>query len=426
MSEPTKISIPWARDDGTKATIPETSQIGIADGRASFPDGFVPLNGTPKAAGGIPPFKQDMNGILYAITNVLKWTCSGGMFKRDATFQSAISGYPQGAVLLKSDNSGLWFNTTDGNTTNPDAGGAGWQHIDPRLYANAGGTTSAYTATFDPAITVLTNALTVYLDTTSVGTNTTTTPTFSTNGLTALTIKRQGGVALIIGDLPQRAILQYDSVNTCWLLLNPLNDASNGYQSITTNSAITASYAGKIISVNGGVTVTLPALSTVRVGVPFTFISGTTGLVTIQRAGSDTFSISGSSASTTLTKFSDGGFCTIWSDGTHWRVQSSREVFNRSIRSGASGDVCFFPNNLVMQFGTALTNAGGQVAVTFPLTFDTHIRNIVNPVGGNFTVGNQNSASTSGFNHNIVVANTLGAAAANNFVGWVSFGYIGS
>ena len=226
MSEPTKIAIPWARDDGTKATIPETSQIGIADGRASFPDGFVPLNGTPKAAGGIPPFKQDMNGILYAITNVLKWTCSGGMFKRDATFQSAISGYPQGAVLLKSDNSGLWFNTVDSNTSNPDTGGAGWISIDPRMYADAGGTTTAYTATYSSAFTTLSDDLTVYLDTAAVGTNTTTTPTFSPNGLTAHTIVKQGGVALRLTELPTRAVLQYDLANTRWILLNPDLSAS--------------------------------------------------------------------------------------------------------------------------------------------------------------------------------------------------------
>lgn len=222
MTEPTKIKIPWARDDGTKATIPETSQIGIVDGRASFPDGFVPLNGTPKAAGGIPPFKQDMNGILYAITNALKWVCSGGLFKRDATFQTDIGGYPQGAILLKSDNSALWFSTADNNATNPDAGGAGWLSIDPRLYAVAAGTTTAYTATFSSSFTTVTDDLIVYVNTTSVGTNTTSTPTFSANGLTPRTIVKLDGSALALGDMPNRAVLSYDLTNTRWLLMNPV------------------------------------------------------------------------------------------------------------------------------------------------------------------------------------------------------------
>ena len=226
MAEPTKITIPWARDDGSKTAIPDSSQIGIVDGRASFPDGFVPLNGTPKAAGGIPPFKSDMNGILYAITNVLKWVSSGGLFKRDATFQTAIGGYPVGAILLKADNSGYWMNTVDNNASNPDAGGAGWQHIDPRLYALAGGTSTAYAATFDPAITALSDGMIVSVDIAGVGTNTTAAPTFSPNGLTAYTIKKQAMdgtiIELAISDIPKRATLKYVATGTYWLLDNPV------------------------------------------------------------------------------------------------------------------------------------------------------------------------------------------------------------
>lgn len=89
------------------------------------------------------------------------------------------------------------------------------------VYADAAGSTTAYTATYSPAITSLADSHTLALDTSAIGTNTTTTPTFSPNGLTARTIVKNGGAALAIGDMPTRAILSYDAANTRWILLNP-------------------------------------------------------------------------------------------------------------------------------------------------------------------------------------------------------------
>ena len=67
ISTPTKITVPFA-NTGSKNTIPVPSQISVTPGAASYTDGFPPLTMTPKASGGVPPFGQDMNGILYAIT----------------------------------------------------------------------------------------------------------------------------------------------------------------------------------------------------------------------------------------------------------------------------------------------------------------------------------------------------------------------
>ncbi|CAB3907644.1 hypothetical protein LMG26842_05695 [Achromobacter dolens] len=122
---PTKIQVPFA-NSGAKNTIPIPSQVSVTPGLASFTTGFPPATMTPLVAGGVPPYGQDMNGILYAITTIQQWQSAGGSFKYDAAWSAANSGYPAGAVLVKSDSTGFWFNNVDGNTADPDAGGAGW------------------------------------------------------------------------------------------------------------------------------------------------------------------------------------------------------------------------------------------------------------------------------------------------------------
>jgi hypothetical protein len=123
---PAKVPLPFA-SSGTKNTIPISSQIGITPGAASYTDGFPPLTRTPLEFGGVPPFGQDMNGILFAVSAVAQWACAGGLFAWDSTFSTEIGGYPAGARVISASNSAIvWYNLTDNNTTNPDAGGAGW------------------------------------------------------------------------------------------------------------------------------------------------------------------------------------------------------------------------------------------------------------------------------------------------------------
>jgi hypothetical protein len=87
--------------------------------------------------------------------------------------------------------------------------------------ATAGGTVDAITATYSPVVT-LSNLTTVGF--VSLGSNTTTTPTFSPDGLAAKTITKRGGSALVAGDIGPALsvhILEYNSANTRWELLNP-------------------------------------------------------------------------------------------------------------------------------------------------------------------------------------------------------------
>lgn len=128
---PVRFTIPFANGAGgsyIQNPIPQASQIGIANGRASFTDGFVPLNFLPVGAGGVPPFGQDMNGILYMMSAWNRWQAAGGAVPYNGTYQTAIGGYPKGAIVESAVTAGLfWLSTAENNVTDPDSAGAGWQ-----------------------------------------------------------------------------------------------------------------------------------------------------------------------------------------------------------------------------------------------------------------------------------------------------------
>jgi hypothetical protein len=127
---PAKFSTVWAANASASyiRVIPATQINGA--GSASYSLGFPPENATPVGAGGTPPFEQDFNGILNIVTAWLQWYQAGAPVPYDSTFQTAIGGYPKGAIVASATTAGkFWLATTDGNTTNPDTGGAGWQAL---------------------------------------------------------------------------------------------------------------------------------------------------------------------------------------------------------------------------------------------------------------------------------------------------------
>ncbi len=87
--------------------------------------------------------------------------------------------------------------------------------------AAAGGTADAITANYTPDVTLTDKTIVAVV---ALGANTITTPTFAPDGLTARTIVKQGGVALVVGDIPRAlyvCLLEYNLANTRWELLNP-------------------------------------------------------------------------------------------------------------------------------------------------------------------------------------------------------------
>jgi hypothetical protein len=122
-TQPRKFPVPFAGGGGAlKTTIPQGSQISILAGAASLNDGFPPLTMQPVTAGGVPPYGQDFNGILFDISAICRWVNAGGTFTYDSAFSSdaAVAGYPNGAILQRADNTGFWMSIADNNVSNPD------------------------------------------------------------------------------------------------------------------------------------------------------------------------------------------------------------------------------------------------------------------------------------------------------------------
>lgn len=131
LSVPSKFQIPFANSAGSLyiRTVPKASQIGIQDGAASLTDGFPPKCFVPVASGGTPPFGADFNGLLNQITAWAQWQQAGAPIVYDATFQTAIGGYPMGAIIQIGAGGPEFMSTTENNTVAPSVGAAGWMPI---------------------------------------------------------------------------------------------------------------------------------------------------------------------------------------------------------------------------------------------------------------------------------------------------------
>lgn len=161
---PTKIGIPFGNGAGAPyiRTIPQASQIGIQNCAASWTDGFPPLTFVPASAGGCPPFGQDFNGVLNAISTWSRWMQANAGLPWDSAFSSAIGGYPKGALVQSNVLIGrIWYSTADNNVTNPDAttGASGWTVL-PGTYA-AGAPIAVFASSSAPPNAVPANGLTI-------------------------------------------------------------------------------------------------------------------------------------------------------------------------------------------------------------------------------------------------------------------------
>jgi len=103
--------------------------------------------------------------------------------------------------------------------------------------ADAAGTVDAITADFSPDVSLADKTIVAVV---AAGANTSTTPTFAPDGLTAHTIVKQGGQALLAGDIPAAgfvAILEYNLANTRWELMNAGKTTLPNGTTATTQSA---------------------------------------------------------------------------------------------------------------------------------------------------------------------------------------------
>lgn len=93
---------------------------------ACVEQGFPPETMQSELAGGLPPNGQDMNGFLFLVSSHTMYVQCGQTYQFNATLAAEIGGYLAGTILGMADGTGLWLCTTNGNSANPDTGGAGW------------------------------------------------------------------------------------------------------------------------------------------------------------------------------------------------------------------------------------------------------------------------------------------------------------
>lgn len=123
-------------------------------------------------------------------------------------------------TLLEKDSAGTTIRTKDVISNAAGATGAAGTFA----CAAAGGTVDAITASYSPVLTLADKTMCAIV---SAGANTATNPTFSPDGLTAHTITKRGGSALIAGDIGSALsvhILEYNLANTRWELINPVGN----------------------------------------------------------------------------------------------------------------------------------------------------------------------------------------------------------
>ena len=84
-----KITSRFAKN-GNKKVPPATAAL-AGSGRASQLEGFKKINATPLGQGGIPPYREDFNGIFYLFSQFLLWYQQGGIMKYDATLDYEVN-----------------------------------------------------------------------------------------------------------------------------------------------------------------------------------------------------------------------------------------------------------------------------------------------------------------------------------------------
>jgi hypothetical protein len=128
---------------GKTFPLPVPSQTSTLNGAASLTDGFPALTMTNLTDGGIPPFGIDMNGILFVLSSWVAFLAAGQYPVYDATLQTAMGGYAQGARVQQAANSAaFWTSAVAANMTDPDTGGAGWISSVALYYTAAPGSTN--------------------------------------------------------------------------------------------------------------------------------------------------------------------------------------------------------------------------------------------------------------------------------------------
>lgn len=125
MTNPTLITTPFA-ENGDKNTIPES--VGAEPQNATMQAGFPPITQQKISEGGIPPERNDFNGILNLYGQHIVHLNKGLPYEFDQDFANKIGGYPLNARLML-DNGGIVKSTVANNVNNPNNDMTGWVNV---------------------------------------------------------------------------------------------------------------------------------------------------------------------------------------------------------------------------------------------------------------------------------------------------------
>lgn len=127
MTNPTLITTPFA-ENGDKNSIPETNTDPNKPQLASMQAGFPPITQQKISDGGIPPERNDFNGILNLYGQHIVHLNKGLPYEFDQAFANSIGGYPLNARLMLS-NGDIVQSTVANNTANPNIDMTGWVKV---------------------------------------------------------------------------------------------------------------------------------------------------------------------------------------------------------------------------------------------------------------------------------------------------------
>lgn len=84
-----KITYTFAQNGNKK--IPPATASAAGTGRFSQAKGFDQINSKPLNQGGIPPYREDFNGVFYLLSSFLRWYQQGGIMNYDATLDYEVN-----------------------------------------------------------------------------------------------------------------------------------------------------------------------------------------------------------------------------------------------------------------------------------------------------------------------------------------------
>lgn len=417
------------------ATVNVAGNVDVALTQAQY--GCALLNLTGALTGNINlKFPQQTGQWVVANNSTGSFAITG---KTTATGTPATVTLPQGsAVIVYSDGTNMYLASAGGQTS-----------LTRTQFTPGAGTTSLTVATgytagnlliekngalLEPADFTATNGSTITLTTATVAGDVINVYAFKTftvaNAVQKSGDTMAGPLALFGGDTGTTAA-QFD--NSTKLATTAFVKAGGFQFPALSGIGFNASQSLSTSQLNGwgqfdstGLTVTMPALSTVEVGSTFTFLGGSFG-GTVKGAGTDQIQNSASSNSNTMT-VGPGEILTIVCNGTgafgYWYVVQDGFGSPSFSSSLVSTGYQKLPSGLIIQWGVSLTNASGQISPTLPISFPTSAFAGFSTVdqGGSY-VSVVNSIATSSITATAYQSNTGSAVGSGLAIAWMVLGH---